>query len=259
MSWKSSITILPVNLSSAASTGDSSSIPFPDTRQEAAVPRGRSYRVNGLPSDLVVHTEEGFVMGKWETRDTKLPIRSFKGIPYAAPPVGKLRFQVDDTPLLRLRSFKLQIFDNFYINDLKDPRPHPRWNGIKMATEFQSPCHSNLFWLSYGDENCLYLNVFVPEVGFIFLKLQNNKHLTFVKKPLGLSLSRSVITHTPDRRAQVTASNCQSSFGFTEEVLSSAQKWFPSFTTRERSQTWDSYSCLSTTDLEPWVNLCEDI
>lgn len=70
-------------------------------------------------------------------------IRVFKGIPYAAPPVGKLRWRA--------------------------PKALPEWEGILQATEFGSICPqpSGLAAMSGGllpktDEDCLFLNVWTP-------------------------------------------------------------------------------------------------
>ncbi|XP_026826028.1 esterase E4 isoform X4 [Ooceraea biroi] len=63
---------------------------------------------------------------------------AFKGIPFAAPPVGKLRFQ--------------------------DPKPPASWDGIRNASE-NGNVSLQLDLLTetvIGDEDCLYLNVYVP-------------------------------------------------------------------------------------------------
>ncbi|XP_066142507.1 venom carboxylesterase-6-like isoform X2 [Euwallacea fornicatus] len=65
---------------------------------------------------------------------------SFLGIPYAQPPIGKLRF--------------------------KDPLPYQKWKGILNATQYGPKCvEMTLRQITYevsGQEDCLYLNVFVP-------------------------------------------------------------------------------------------------
>ena len=70
-------------------------------------------------------------------------VRVFKGIPYAAPPVGELRWRA--------------------------PAALQGWEGIRSATEFGSICPqpSGLAAMSGGllpktDEDCLYLNVWTP-------------------------------------------------------------------------------------------------
>jgi para-nitrobenzyl esterase len=69
-------------------------------------------------------------------------IRTFKGIPYAAAPVGDLRW--------------------------KAPQPHARWSGVRKADNFgprcmQLPLFSDMVFRSNGmSEDCLYLNVWTP-------------------------------------------------------------------------------------------------
>jgi len=65
----------------------------------------------------------------------------WRGIPYAAAPVGARRWQPPGAP--------------------------PTWDGIRDATEFASPCTQLTFsetgeMSPFGDEDCLYLNVFAP-------------------------------------------------------------------------------------------------
>jgi len=67
---------------------------------------------------------------------------SFKGIPYAAPPVGELRW--------------------------RPPQPVIPWEGVREATEFGPTCASVGFGAAPGaisegtSEDCLYLNVWTP-------------------------------------------------------------------------------------------------
>jgi para-nitrobenzyl esterase len=87
-----------------------------------------------------VRTESGSVEGSTST-DGKVQI--FKGIPYAAPPVGALRW--------------------------KEPQPVPAWQDAKKATEFGARCmQGNVFGdMVFRDaapsEDCLYLNVWTPK------------------------------------------------------------------------------------------------
>jgi para-nitrobenzyl esterase len=81
----------------------------------------------------VVATDEGALRGA-----ISAGIRAFRGIPYATPPVGPLRW--------------------------RPPQAHPRWTGVRTATEFGSPCPQTLgpFGVPSTDEDCLFLNVYTP-------------------------------------------------------------------------------------------------
>src|SRR5580704_13118267 len=87
-----------------------------------------------------IRTESGSVEGSTST-DGKVQI--FKGIPYAAPPVGALRW--------------------------KEPQPVANWQGVRKATEFGARCmQGNVFGdMVFRDagpsEDCLYLNVWTPK------------------------------------------------------------------------------------------------
>jgi para-nitrobenzyl esterase len=86
-----------------------------------------------------VTIESGVVEGKTNDDGT---IQTFLGIPYAAPPVGDLRW--------------------------REPQPPKPWKGVRPAIEFGSRCMQGNI---YGDmvfrdsgpsEDCLYLNVWSP-------------------------------------------------------------------------------------------------
>lgn len=89
-------------------------------------------------SGLQVTTVNGIVQGTLE----KSGVRSFKGIPYAAPPVGVLRW--------------------------KAPQPVASWTGVRACDHFgpramQPPIYSDMVFRSDGmSEDCLYLNVWAP-------------------------------------------------------------------------------------------------
>jgi len=84
-----------------------------------------------------VKTASGKVEGKQEG-----PVHLFLGIPYAAPPVGDLRW--------------------------KPPAPVAKWSGMRQATEFGAHCMQGKvfddmnFRDAGGSEDCLTLNVWVP-------------------------------------------------------------------------------------------------
>ncbi len=88
-----------------------------------------------------VRTVAGSVEGS-ASADAKVQI--FKGIPYAAPPVGALRW--------------------------KEPQPVPSWQGVRPAKEFAARCmqarvfDDMVFRDAAPSEDCLYLNVWTPKV-----------------------------------------------------------------------------------------------
>lgn len=90
--------------------------------------------------DLKVRIDDGRIIGRYLTSESGRTIRAFMGIPYAEPPVGKLRFR---SPL----------------------RVEP-WQGILFAQKEPPMCtQSNAQSKKIeGQEDCLYLNVYTPEV-----------------------------------------------------------------------------------------------
>ena len=91
--------------------------------------------------DAQVKTAKGAIKGS-SSSDGR--IRIFKGIPYAAPPVGELRW--------------------------KEPRPAAAWTGLRDATEFgahcvQGPVFGDITFKRPASEDCLYLNVWTPAKG----------------------------------------------------------------------------------------------
>ena len=87
-----------------------------------------------------VRTDAGSVEGSMSA-DGKVQI--FKGIPYAAPPIGALRW--------------------------KEPHPVPTWQGVRKATAFgaasaQARIYDDMVFRDAGpSEDCLYLNVWTPK------------------------------------------------------------------------------------------------
>jgi carboxylesterase type B len=98
---------------------------------------------------------QGSIMGKEISRSRVQKIIGYYGIPYAQPPVEKLRFNAPDT-------------DNLV-----------SWEGVRNITDYMPACLQtekdireeakpflDFFYPSYNDitmdEDCLYLNVFVP-------------------------------------------------------------------------------------------------
>jgi para-nitrobenzyl esterase len=98
------------------------------------------FGVGSVGAQVQVRTEAGTVAGS-RNADGKVVI--FKGIAFAAPPVGQLRW--------------------------KEPQPVAPWKGVRKATEFGARCmqpriyEDMLFRDSGPSEDCLYLNVWAPK------------------------------------------------------------------------------------------------
>ena len=89
------------------------------------------------------NTQVKIANGILEGNREQTGIYSFKGIPFAAPPVGALRW--------------------------KEPQPVQNWDGVRPAKKFgpramQPPIYSDMNFRSDGmSEDCLYLNVWTPD------------------------------------------------------------------------------------------------
>jgi para-nitrobenzyl esterase len=88
---------------------------------------------------LQVKTDNGVVEGTLTSKDQ---VRAFKGIPFAAPPIGNLRWQ--------------------------PPQPAANWKGVRPAKDFGSHCiqsagYPDMIFHDPGpSEDCLTLNVWTP-------------------------------------------------------------------------------------------------
>jgi para-nitrobenzyl esterase len=103
------------------------------------------FGVNAYASEPIVHTQNGDVRGVSDGR-----VESFKDLPFAAPPIGNLRWM--------------------------PPQDPHNWAGIRDASHFSPQCPqmdpnnlrpdnlnpNNRVSVFVGDEDCLYLNVFRP-------------------------------------------------------------------------------------------------
>ena len=95
----------------------------------------------GSPShaaDLEIAIATGRVQGSMAPGST---VRAFKGIPFAAPPVGDRRW--------------------------RPPQPAPAWEGVRKATAFGPRCmqgriFDDMIFRDEPSEDCLYLNVWSP-------------------------------------------------------------------------------------------------
>ena len=85
-----------------------------------------------------VRTQAGLVEG---VADADGALHAYRGIPFAAPPVGDLRW--------------------------REPRPVAPWQGVRKAAEFaprcmQGPVFDDMVFRDQPSEDCLYLNVWTP-------------------------------------------------------------------------------------------------
>ena len=96
------------------------------------------FATNLMAQNTIVKTKNGTVEGTHETSG----VYAFKGIPFAAPPVGENRW--------------------------KAPQPVKNWTGVLATKQFgprgmQAPIFGDMGFRSNGmSEDCLYLNVWTP-------------------------------------------------------------------------------------------------
>jgi para-nitrobenzyl esterase len=86
-----------------------------------------------LPASVSAAIQEAHVSGGTVVGALNNGVASFKGIPFAAPPTGQLRW--------------------------KPPQPVVPWDGIKKSDSFGPPCAQKSGKEIQGSEDCLFLNV----------------------------------------------------------------------------------------------------
>jgi para-nitrobenzyl esterase len=101
-----------------------------------AVDTGVAGAASGSHRAPIVATENGVVRGVAGPDGY-----AFRGLPYAAPPTGDLRW--------------------------RPPRPPADWSGVRYATDFAPNCPQPPSPITIGvtNEDCLYLNVSTPQLG----------------------------------------------------------------------------------------------
>ncbi|CAG9768025.1 unnamed protein product [Ceutorhynchus assimilis] len=105
------------------------------------------YTRNSTDNNLLVSLPNGQVRGAIYVTKTGKTYYGFRGIPYAKPPVGDLRYEL--------------------------PQSVEPWNGILNASIDGKACISLEYSASAQSEDCLFINIYVPSIG----KLLENKHL----------------------------------------------------------------------------------
>lgn len=91
--------------------------------------------------ELRKQINDGEILGRYTTSETGRTVQAFIGIPFASPPVGDFRFRA--------------------------PQKVTPWNGTLLTQNQRSKCPQiDTFagaTVFEGDEDCLYVNVYVPE------------------------------------------------------------------------------------------------
>jgi para-nitrobenzyl esterase len=99
-----------------------------------ATPATTAATTEGATSEGVVGTDQGLVRGIVDDNT-----RTFRGIPYAAPPTGELRW--------------------------RSPQPAASWSGVRDATKYADSCAQSAHPVGVAStsEDCLYLDVTTPK------------------------------------------------------------------------------------------------
>ncbi|XP_078051679.1 esterase FE4-like, partial [Augochlora pura] len=93
--------------------------------------------VENIFADCVVNTTLGLVFGGEIEVESGEIVKAFRGIPYAEPPLGNLRFQ--------------------------DPEPKKPWEGVLNTDKKSCQCKQIVNGEIVGSEDCLYLDVYTPK------------------------------------------------------------------------------------------------
>jgi para-nitrobenzyl esterase len=123
------ITLVNIDLGTAQPSVCRDGVPGTGGVDIALILRAVKNSLHGCP--LVVQLSDGTLRG-----DLDGASRRFLGIPYAAPPVGNLRWRL--------------------------PQPSMPWTGTRLANDFGPSCSDNSGGAPKFSEDCLYLNVWTP-------------------------------------------------------------------------------------------------
>ena len=100
-----------------------------------------SLKARRIQNSPLVYTPNGDISGTTLTSKHGRSILAFRSIPYAVPPINDLRYS--------------------------KPIPISPWKGVLEVNELSPPClqpSQYPFLPTIGQEDCLYLNVFVPDI-----------------------------------------------------------------------------------------------
>lgn len=118
------------------------------------------FNLQSFEKSRSVWVEQGLIKGKiYKIDDQQLQI--FRGIPYAEPPIGELRF-------------KVSCLKKYNCNYPQKPVKKSKWEREFSASEYGPPClqfmdfHKNDIFAAENmlkeNEDCLFLNIFSPYV-----------------------------------------------------------------------------------------------
>lgn len=91
--------------------------------------------------ELTVRINDGEILGRYITSESGRTISAFIGIPFAIPPVGDLRFKAPQ---------RITPWSGTLLTQVERPKC-PQIDSFTGSTQFE------------GVEDCLYLNVYIPE------------------------------------------------------------------------------------------------
>jgi para-nitrobenzyl esterase len=131
------VTIKRIRLAAACVFAVATLAACQDGRDAAAADTERNANAAGTPISDVIEARQGTLQG-FAVDENGQTIHVFRQIPYAAPPVGDLRF--------------------------RPPQPPVAWDGVRDATEWGNRCPQPSSLQGGGDisEDCLHLHVNTP-------------------------------------------------------------------------------------------------
>lgn len=117
------------------------------------------------PEAPMATTTQGTVKGTYLEASDGRRFSAFMSLPYAKPPLGELRFKVNPF-LVHLITLLLRCDDGSFV--WKAPVEAESWKGVRDGSQDPPVCIQNNPYVRvkevYGDEDCLFLNVYTAKV-----------------------------------------------------------------------------------------------